>query len=346
MSDKTQYDHKGRPGIKAVAALAGVGIASVSRVLSGQPGSSPALTQRVLDAAHTLGYTPNVLAQGLRRKSTRSIGFVGSDITNPLIASIVRGAESVLSLADFSVLLTNSGGTANIDAERIELLLQRQVDGLIVLPSLEDDPATLTALRTTHTPIVLLDRSLPLDIPAHYVLSDHSQGIGEATHHLLSLGHRRIGLIVGTDVRPSRERIRAMELAYDERNIPKDIIIDHGVLSEEHGKTALEAMLNLEYPPTAIVLGGNQLLGGALEVIHKKELKLGSDISLVSCDDVPLSRFHQPPIATVMRDASLLGAQAARLLLSHLKAAGAPETVHLPTWFEARASCGPCKSTI
>ncbi|WP_233835858.1 LacI family DNA-binding transcriptional regulator [Paraburkholderia sp. ZP32-5] len=345
MSDNMPGDPKGRPGIKAVAALAGVGIASVSRVLSGQPGSSPQLTQRVLDAARALGYTPNAVAQGLRRKTTRSIGFVGSDINNPLIASIVGGAESVLSVAGFSVLLTNSGGVPSVDAERIELLMQRQVDGFIVLPALEDDPATLAALRAAKAPIALIDRTLPADIPAHYVLSDHRQGVGDAGRYLLENGHRRIGLVVGRDVRPTRERIRAMESAFDAFGVKRDLIVHRGTLSPEHGKAALDEMLAAKRPPSAIVLGGNQLLEGALESVHRLGLQLGTDLSLVSCDDVPLSRFHQPAIATVMRDASLLGVRAAQILLAHLETPGEPETVTLPTWFEPRPSCGAIRTT-
>lgn len=342
MSKDIPGSARGRSGIKAVAELAGVGIASVSRVLSGQPGSSPQLTQRVLEAARALGYTPNALAQGLRRRVTRSIGFVGSDITNPLIASIVGGAESVLSLAGFSVLLTNSGGVASVDAERIEVLLQRQVDGLIVLPALEDDPGTLAALRNTQTPVVLIDRTLPADIPAHYVLSDHYRGVGDAARYLLAAGHRRLGLVVGQNVRPTRERVRAVEDAYDSAGIAHDIWVHSGALSLEHGEQALEAMLSSDTPPSAVILGGIQLLEGALGVVHRRGLQLGRDFSLVCCGDAPLSRFHQPPIATVMRDSALLGKRAAELLLAQIEAPGASEPVYLPTWFEPRASCGPC----
>ncbi|HVE10986.1 MAG TPA: LacI family DNA-binding transcriptional regulator [Paraburkholderia sp.] len=346
MSKDTSDDSRAPTGIKAVAALAGVGIASVSRVLSGQPGSSPQLTQRVLDAARQLGYAPNALAQGLRRRATRSIGFVGSDITNPLIASIVSGAESVLSVAGFSVLLTNSGGVPSVDAERIEVLLQRQVDGLIVLPALEDDPATLAALRNTKAPVVLIDRTLPADIRAHYVLSDHYRGVGDAARYLLTAGHRRIGLVVGRDVRPTRERIRAVEGAYDSLGLARELRVHRGTLSPEHGEAALDDLLNAADAPSAIMLGGNQLLEGALAAVHRRGLQLGKDLSLVCCDDVPLSRFHQPPIATVMRDATLLGQRAAQLLLAQIAAPGASEPVTLPTWFEARGSCAPLHASL
>jgi LacI family transcriptional regulator len=335
----------GRSGIREVAELAGVGIASVSRVLSGQPGSSPEMTQRVQEAARQLGYMPNVLAQSLRRRSTRSIGFVCSDITNPLLASIVSGAESVLSSAGFSVLLTNSGGIAQIDAERIEMLQQRQVDGLILLPALEDDPATLAALQRTQIPVVVIDRNMPDSVGAHYVLSDHYTGVSDATQALLKVGHRRIGLVLGRDVRPSRERLRAVQDAYQISGVEPDLLIEAGTLSVEHGEQALERLMDNPSPPTAVILGGNQLLEGALRAVRRRGLKLGEALSLICCDDVPLSRLHEPPIATVMRDTALLGQRAAQLLLAQIEQPQPSETVILPTWFETRASFGPLGST-
>lgn len=329
------------PSIREVADLAGVGIASVSRVLSGQPGSSEALATRVLEAARQLGYTPNVLAQGLRRRSTRSIGFVFSDITNPLVASIVSGAEGVLSLAGYSLLLTDSGGAPEVDAQRIDVLRQRQVDGLMVLPASESDAATLTALRALATPIVAIDRSLPEDVNAHYVLSDHYSGMGEAARQLLQDGHRTIGLAVGPDVRPSRERIRAVRDAYRALGIAEDLLIDPGPLSAEHGASATRRFLDAQRPCSAVVLGGNQLLEGALGVIREKGMRLGEDVSLVSSDDVPLSRLYDPPIATVMRDTSLLGKSAAQRLLEQIEEPHPGPPIVLPTWFEKRGSCRP-----
>lgn len=330
-----------RSGIREVAELAGVGIASVSRVLSGQPGSSAQMTERVMEAARQLGYTPNLLAQSLRRRSSRSIGFVCSDITNPLLSSIVSGAESVLTKAGFSILLTNSGGVASVDAERIELLQQRQVDGLILLPALEDDPATLALLQRSETPMVVIDRRLPDSINAHYVLSDHYTGVSQAAQALLSAGHRRLGLVVGRDVRPTRERVRAVEDSYRAMALEPELHIDSGTLCAEHGEHAMERLLDMTPAPTAVILGGNQLLEGALRVIRRRGIQLGRELSLVCCDDVALSRLFEPPIATVMRDNVRLGQRAAQLLLDQLQAPHASEAELLPTWFELRASCGP-----
>jgi LacI family transcriptional regulator len=343
-SNSRMSNTKRPPDIRQVAKLAGVGIASVSRVLSGQPGSSAKLSSRVLEAARELGYAPNVLAQSLRLRSTRSIGFVGSDITNPLVAAILRGAESVFSSAGFSVLLTNSGGIPEVDAQRIEVLVQRQVDGLIILPVLEDDPSTLAALRNTHTPVVVIDREMPSDMNVHYILSDHYAGVGAAAKYLLQNGHRRIGLTLGRPVRPSRERFRSVTDAYGTFGLEPDVIVDSGTLSTEHGESSMERFLAAAPAPTAVILGGNQLLEGALRSVRHHGLRLGRDLSLICCDDLPLSRLYDPEIATIMRDMSLLGQRAAEILLDQIERPHPTAPITLPTWFELRSSCAPLRA--
>jgi LacI family transcriptional regulator len=331
----------GTAGIREVAERAGVGVGSVSRVFSGQPGVSDQMRIRVHKAAKSLGYAPNMLAQALRRKTTHTVGFVASDIANPLLAAIVHGAEAVLSGAGYSTLLTDSGGEPAVDAERIQLLYQRRVDGLIVLPAEENDPEMLATLRRSTIPLVVIDRDLPADIPSRYVLSDHYVGVGDAATYLLELGHTSMAVIVGRDIRPSRERIRAVSDAYAARRLRPKFSVDSGPLSVEHGASALTRLLDSPHPPTAVILGGNQLLEGALAVVRARNLRLGRDLSLVCCDDVPLSRLFEPRISTVMRDTELIGQSAARLLLESVtKPQRKPSTVVLPTWFESRASCG------
>jgi LacI family transcriptional regulator len=328
-------------GIKAVANRAGVGVGSVSRVFSGQAGVSEQMRDRVHKAAKSLGYAPNMLAQSLRRKTTHSVGFVVSDIANPLVAEIVHGAEAVLSGAGYSILLTNSGGRGAIDAERIQLLHQRRVDGLIILPAEENEREMLTTLRQSTIPLVVIDRDLPPDIPSSYVLSDHYVGVGDAARHLLELGHTSMAVIVGGNIRPSRERIRAVRNAYTARRVRSNFTVDNGSLSVEHGASALKRLLDSADPPTAVILGGNQLLEGALSIVRARNLRLGRDLSLVCCDDVPLGRLFDTPISTVMRNTELIGRSAAQLLLESVNnPRRKPPSVMLPTWFEARASCG------
>lgn len=333
---------KRRSGIREVADRAGVGVSSVSRVLSGHPDTSESMRRRVLSAAEDLGYKPNFLARSLRRKETLSVGFVVGDISNPLLAKIVKGADTVLREAGYSMLLTNSDWNANLDEDHVRLLERRQVDGLLLSTATEDHEPTIQLLNKLDVPLVAIERDLPESTHASFALSDHEIGMGAAIDHLLQLGHRRIGMIVGQPVRPSTERRRVLERAFEERGLPKTYEVLGGSFSIEHGAEATRSLLNLPEPPTAIIAGGNQLLVGSLEVITKFDLELGRDLSLVSCDDVPLSSLYRPPIAVVHRDTRELGRVAAELLLRRIQGDGEPGSrVVLPTEFIPRPSCGP-----
>lgn len=328
--------------MREVADRAGVAISSVSRVLSKHPDVSAAMRDRVLAAVDELGYEPDILAQSLRRKETRTIGFVVGDISNPLFAQIAMGAEGELRENGYSMLLTNSENDPELDAAHVLLLRQRRVDGLLLSTASEDSPKLFEALEGFEGPVVLIDRDLPEELGASAVLSDHRSGMREAIGHLLDLGHRRIGLIIGQPLRFSRERRIGLEEAYSQRDLDATFTILEGRLGAEHGRSATRELLAAAEPPTAIVTGGNQILLGAVEEIHDRDLALGSELSLVSCDTVSLTELHQPPIAVVRRDPREIGRRAGRLLLRHLGDSSAPpEEITLPTEFVVRASCGP-----
>jgi LacI family transcriptional regulator len=327
--------------MREVAELAGVAMSSVSRVLSSHPDVSPEMRERVMAAVEELGYQPNLLAQGLRRRETLSVGFVVGDISNPLLAEIVSAAEATLREAGYSMLLTNSESNPQLDADYIRILEQRRVDGMILSMALEGHDPTIELLRQLERPIAVVDRELPADIPASRALSDHQAGMGDAVRHLLDLGHRRIGLVVGQPVRPSIERRRALEAVYAERYLPPTHTVLAGSFSTDYGSTATQELLDLDDPVTAVIAGGNQLLIGALRVIQERGLELGRDLSLVGCDDVAITELYRPPIAVVRRDNHALGRAAAELLLRRMQGEDDPAEIVLPTEFVPRASCSP-----
>jgi LacI family transcriptional regulator len=329
--------------MREVAERAGVAMSSVSRVLSGHPDASAGMRERVMAVVAELGYQPDLLAQSLRGGETRSVGFVVGDIANPLLAEIVKGAERELRDKGYSMLLTNSENRQERDAAHVRLFEQRRVDGLMLSLASEDNDETLELLRHSDTPTVLVDRELPPDVGASAVLSDHRTGMRDAVGHLLDLGHRRIGLILGqSSIRPSRERRAGAAQAFSDRKLPVSYFAIEGMLGAEHGRNATRQLLDGAQPPTAIVAGGNQLLIGALEEILDRELAIGSDISLVSCDAIDVTELFQPPIAVIRRDNREIGRQAAGLLLERVTEVDpGARTVILPTMFVPRASCGP-----
>jgi len=332
---------RGRSSMREVAEMAGVAMSSVSRVLSGHPDVSPAMRDRVMEAVDRLGYQPDLLAQSLRRKATRSVGFVVGDISNPLLAEITLGAETALRDAGYSMLLTNSENDPVLDASHVRLLMQRRVDGLMLSLASEDHQETVGSLAQLDAPIVLIDRELPREVRASAVLSDHRTGMRSAVRHLLELGHARIGLILGQPMRFSRERRLGLEEAYRERSLPPTYRILEGQLGSAHGRTATAQLLDSPEPPTAIVAGGNQILIGTLEELLRRDLRIGPDISVVSCDAISITELFTPPIAVVRRDNRELGRRAAQMLLRHLEGDDVRQEVVLPTEFVPRASCAP-----
>jgi len=327
----------GRAGIRQVAEQAGVAISSVSRVLSGHPDVSDAMRKKVREAVETLHYEPDILAQSLRRGSSWTIGFVIANIANPLFAEIAIGAELALQKAGYAVLIANSLGAAERDIRQIRLLKQRRVDGFILSLADEEDPATVAELKRLDRPFVLLDRAVRGTRKANSVLSDHAGGVRAAVAHLARLGHRHIGFIGGYPrVRPSSERVAALEAAAAAHRIKATVAC--GQYTAEYGAEAARAMLDAKGAPTAILAGSNQILVGVLKTLRALGLQVPDDISLVTCDDLPLSEFLFVRLATIYRDVPKLGETAADLLLASLRGEPAREIV-LPAEFRPGESC-------
>jgi LacI family transcriptional regulator len=322
--------------MQEVAKRAGVAPSSVSRVLSGHPNVSAVMRNRVIDAVSALGYEPDLLAQSLRRGASMTIGFVVANISNPLISEIALGAETCLQAAGYSMLLTNSMNSPALDAEHIRLLTQRRVDGLLLSISSEDSQVTIDAVNKSGVPVVLVDRELNVDRPVSAVIAEHDTGIAEAVSHLASLGHTRIALVNGpSDVRPARDR--AATLRRVSRQLGIIAIVRSGEFTTEHGEQATDSLLSQTSPPTAIVAGSNQILVGVLRQIRKHHVRIPDDLSLVTCDEVPLVEFLVPPLATIERDHHQMGVFAAELLLESLSGSR-PRIQRVPTTYIPTAS--------
>jgi LacI family transcriptional regulator len=342
MTERRRSDtRRKRASMREVADLADVAISSVSRVLSGHPDVSADMRERVLDAVTQLEYEPDFLAQSLRRGATLSVGYVVGDISNPLIATITSGAESVLRQAGYSMLLMNSENDPELDAAHIRFFQARRVDGMILSLASERQQETLDVLGQVDVPVVMVDRDVDAQLDASIVRNDHKAGMRAAVDHLLDLGHRRIVLITGgLDLLPVRERIAGMTEAVAARGVLDETSSLVGSLSAEHGERSTEQVLAMHPRPTAIIAGGNQVLAGCIRSLHRHGIRIPEDISLVTCDEVDLSELHIPPIASIARDTLRLGNTAAELLLERING-GEPRTVLLPTTFNARPSCGP-----
>ncbi len=330
--------------MREVAERAGVAMSSVSRVLSGHPDVSPQMRHVVMAAVRDLDYRPDMLAQGLRRGHTFSVGFALSDISNPVLAEMVTGAESQLRAHGYSLLLTNSEGNPELDVAHIELLERRRVDGLILALAEEHHEGTVEMLRRVEIPVVLVDRDVPEGIRCGSVAYDHAAGMRIAAEHLLKLGHRDVALITGGPQRPARERRQAVEETFAESGVEASCTIYDGEFSRAHGRRATLEALARRPRPTAIIAGGNILMQGALHALRDAGVEVGQELSFVGCDDTAVAELHRPQIAVVRRDIVAAGRAAADLLLSMLDESSdgePPREIILPTEFIVRPSCGP-----
>lgn len=327
--------------IREVAQLAGVAPSSVSRALSDHPDVSPEMKERVLRAAAQLGYQPDFLAQSLRSGATRTVGFIIRDISIPLFADIIKGAERTLENNGYSTLLMNSFQDPALEAKHIGLLSRRRVDGLIVSLASESNAETLRALGKIRTPIVLLDREVN-GVTADAVVFDHAEGARAATKALIELGHRRIGFIIGSSgIRPSRERLQGFLSAYESAGMlgRREDVMEMGTSTPETGAKATLALLDKPLPPTAIVAGDSQLGVGMLTALNERGVRQGRDISVVVADDMSLLRLMDPPVSVVHRNAEEMGRMAAELLIRRLRDSSAPLAHEvLPTRFISRGS--------
>lgn len=332
-------DGFGRHSMRHVAERAGVSVSSVSRVLSEHPDVSDGMRRRVMATVEELGYAPDILAQSLRSGATQSVGFVVGDISNPLLAEIVLGAEMRLQASKYSLLVTNSQNSPALDAAHALLFRQRRVDGLLLSLADEDYEPTVSELERSKLPFVLVERELKSFPDSSAVLSDHARGISDAVEHLAGLGHRRIALIGGLpSVRPTRARAAALEAAC--RRVGATPMIKDGSFTAEHGERSAIEFFDMVDGPSALICGGNQVLIGVLRAVRKRELTVPDDVSLVTCDEVSLAEFVMPRLATIGRDISTLGRTSAEELLRQLQGEE-PRTVTLPTAFVPSASCGP-----
>lgn len=329
------------PSLREVAARAGVAKSTASRALSNRPGTSARMRERVLDAARELRYEPNLLAQSLSRGATMTVGFLVRDIASPAVPPILVGAERVLRASGYAMLLTNSEGSPELDAEYIRVFRRRRVDGLVLSLSDELHEPTHEELRRLEIPFVTLDRELPPELGASSIHIDHASGLQKLIAHLVALGHRRIGFVGGPpNLRPTTEAVRILRHACERRR-GLTAMVESGSFTADHGFAGAVRLLADAAPPTAIVAGNAQILLGALRALADRSLDVPRDVSLASLDDVPYLQFMAPPIASIVRDEYALGRAAAELMVKRL-AGGVPETQLEGTSFTPRASiAGP-----
>jgi LacI family transcriptional regulator len=321
--------------IREVAARAGVSLGTASRVLSGNPATSPTARARVTEAAAALGYRPNAQARSLRLTRTHVLGLLVSDVRNPFFGDIAHAAEQAALGADYVSLLGNANENVEQQDRYIETFLTQRVDGVVLAP--QGRSATLDTLLESGMPVVFVDRRVEgFDVPS--VTTDSRLGLDQAVAHLVAAGHTRIGYIGGPQsISTGRERHDAFVDALPRHGLSVDPeLITFGDFRLASGRKAAEQLLALPERPTALLAADNLMAEGALTTIRRQGLRIGADVEVIAFDDIEWFAHMDPPISVVAQDAGVVGRRAVELLLRVI-AGDDPESVVLPTKFIDRS---------
>ncbi|MFE9609264.1 LacI family DNA-binding transcriptional regulator [Streptomyces sp. NPDC006012] len=328
-----------RPTSRDVAQAAGVSQAAVSLVLGDKWHGrvSAATAQRVRDAAHRLGYRPNLAARNLRLGHTRTVLLVVPALTTEFFAGVYTGAARTAAQHGFGVVLYPSpegiGPARNPFASA-----QAALDGVIASSMAAD---ALTAIRGDQLPLVMLDSDPEGSLGAATVNLDIADGTRQIADHLLGLGHRRF-LHLAADVPSWTFDVRARELAARTATVPgTDVRTIRAPLSIEDATTATETALATPGPrPTAIVCDDDKLAVGAYKALRRHGLRVPADISVTGIDDLALASAVDPELTTVRLDAELFGERGMQALLAVLDGRR-PDRSDIPVHLVVRGSTAP-----
>jgi LacI family transcriptional regulator len=304
-----------------VADLAGVSRTTVSFVLNNVPGMkiSEETRQRVLEAARQLNYYPAAAARTLASGKTHRIGLVLCEERDHLVADaflppFLRGVSDLAHQEGYRVVFQSAEDSTGETAYG-SLLREQHVDGLIVSGPRSDD-LHLSRLHEEGYPLVLHGR-LP-DCALPFVDVDNVGGAHKAVSHLIGLGHRRIGLITNAPLSytSSQDRLTGYRQALQEATLPlDDELVRYGEFSPQSGRKAMESLLALSSPPSAVFVASDVVALGAMAAVRERGIRIPQDIALVGFDDIFLAAYVSPPLTTVRLPAYGLGWAAGDMLI-------------------------------
>lgn len=307
-----------RATIRDVAALAGVGLKTVSRVINGEPGVSPELTARVRDAAERLDFRPNLGASSLRRAGgkTATIGLLLEDVSNPFSAAIHRAIENVARARGVAVFTASLDEDPEREQALVRAFVARRVDGLVMVPAGGDQSYLHSEVRAGLS-LVFVDRP-PAYLDADVVLAANQAGAEQAVRHLIDQGHSRIAYLGDLlSISTANERHAGYETALRGAGIAVDPwLVRHDLHSSDLAEAAATELFEGNAPPTAIFASQNLVTIGVIRALRSAGRQ--HDIALVGFDEVPLADLLEPGLTVVAQDVLEIGRCAAEQLFRRL----------------------------
>jgi DNA-binding LacI/PurR family transcriptional regulator len=332
------YSGQRPASIKDIARIAGVSHSTVSRALQNSPLVNRATVEEIQRIARDVGYRASAVARGLVTRKTRTIGVVVTTIADPFVSEVVGGIELAANDNGYSVFLADSNADPTREMNVVHSFAERRVDGIVVTSSRVGALYT-PMLSKMGVPIVLINNQHPGEF-VHSVMIENLQASREATSHLIGLGHLRIGYVGDRYGHQSdTERFAGYRESLEQSALPflPELVV-HGDGLPEGGTMAMNKLLSLPTPPTAVFCYNDMTALGVLRAIHMRGLRVPSDISVIGFDDLFFASYTQPRLTTVRQPMRQMGRMALESLLHLMSGEQSAQSIDVPAELIIRES--------
>ena len=331
-----------------VAKSLGVSKTLVSLVLNDrgdEKGINKDTQQRVKDKVKELNYKPNQFARGLRVGKSNTIGLVVADISNSFYAKMCRSIEDSCTANGYNLIICSSDEKPEKESELIQMLIDRQVDGLIISTT-QNNNNDIKRLKKNNFPFVLIDRNIP-KIETNYVGVENKLGAKEAVNHLIQLGNKKVGHLT---ISPSHlSSLKERTSGYKEALKENGIRVDKSLIKEisfdnikEDVRREIKELLSPPQSISSLFVANNNIAVACLESLNEMNIKIPQDVAIVSFDDIDAFKLCYPPVTAIAQPIKMMGKEAVNLLIDNIKNGEEfqYQQISLSNSLEVRRSCG------
>jgi LacI family transcriptional regulator len=323
-----------------VAREANVSMATVSRVVNGNPNVKPVTRKKVMEVIDRLGYRPNAVARGLASKKTTTVGVIIPDISNIFFAELARGIEDIATMYKYNIILSNSDQNMDKELHLLNTMLGKQVDGIVFMGG-HITPEHVEEFERSPVPIVLAG-SIEDSHQIPSVNIEYEQAAYDSVKEFIDRGHKHIAFVISPLYEPdiSIKKLNGYKRALAEANIPlNEELIVEGEYTYDSGIEAFEKLLEASVKPTAIFVGADEMALGVVHGAEDKGYQIPEDFEVITSDNTRLSLMVRPQLTTIVQPLYDIGAVAMRLLTKLMnKEKVAEQIVVLPHRIEHRQS--------
>jgi LacI family transcriptional regulator len=298
-----------------VAREANVSMATVSRVVNGNPNVKPVTRKKVLEVIERLGYRPNAVARGLASKKTTTVGVIIPDISNIFFAELARGIEDIATMYKYNIILSNSDQNLDKELHLLNTMLGKQVDGIVFMGG-NITQEHVGEFEKSPVPIVLAG-SIEESEKIPSVNIDYEKAVFDSVSGFVANGHKQIAFVVGPlhEPRNVEKKLKGYKRALEEAGIPfnEELVIE-GDYTYDSGLEAFDKLLEAVQRPTAILVGSDEMALGVVHGAQDKGFSIPDDFEVITSDNTRLSLMVRPQLTTIVQPLYDLGAVAMRLL--------------------------------